>query len=99
LVRREFRGQQTWFELTHERLVAAILRWFLSDKTFSDYRFAREFITNLARNPMFRERHEALAPKSLIATLIGPFRDRLKCTSIELEYSRKSVSFFHSASV
>jgi hypothetical protein len=86
LVREERRGNSLWYELTHERLVNPILRWFELDRTFADFRFAREMVVNGSRSEMYRTRPEAFLPRETLDNLIGPFRDRLRLDTKQMEF-------------
>lgn len=86
LVRREMRGRNVWYELAHERLVKPILQWFQLDRTYAEFRFAREVVINGARNEMFRMRPETLLAVETIDQVILPFHDRLRLNAQQIEF-------------
>ncbi len=99
LIRKEMRGVNVWYELTHERLVKPILQWFQLDLTFTEFRFAREVIVNGARNEMFRKRPEALLTAETLDHVIRPFRDRLRLDSQQLEFAFWSAVYRRSKEI
>ena len=99
LVRREMRGGQVWYELTHERLVRHILDWFKLDRTFVDFRVARDLIAVSSRGEMFRERPETLLVPGQIEDVIGPFRERLRLDPVQAEFMFWSAVYRRTPSV
>lgn len=84
LVRRESRQGDVWFELAHDRLVEPILDWFKTDPKFVDFRTARDFVTQGARDD-FRTKLERLLSRPQFEH-VHQFRDRMRLDERHREF-------------
>ena len=78
IVRSDFRRNALWYELSHDRLVPFVVKWFKVDPDFAQFRGARDLISETSRRAAFPERLETLLSAPQIEKLIGPYRDRIK---------------------
>ena len=78
VVRSDLRRGAIWYELSHDRLVPSVVKWFKRDSDFSQFRNARDLIAEHSRRAAFPERLETLLSAPQIEKLIGPYRDRIK---------------------
>jgi len=92
LVRDETRGGDTWYELSHERLVKPILHWFSLERSFSDFRFAREAIRRGAQHGVFRTRLDRLLATESLRDLTPEIRQGLR-----LDYEQRAFMLWSAA--
>jgi hypothetical protein len=78
LVRDDERGGQTWYELTHERLVPLLERWLSSDKAFGSLVAAQDLIAACVRGGVWRDNVHGLLSKGLLVDVVAFFRWRLR---------------------
>ena len=80
LVRPDLRGEQLFYELSHDRLAPSVVKWFKRDADFAQFRDARDLIADATRRASFPDKLETLIGAAQIDKLIGPYRQRLRLT-------------------
>jgi len=84
LVREESRNGRLWYELSHDRLAPAIIKWFNDDEQFAEFRDARNFVSAGLRDE-FRTRLEHLLSASQFSH-VSKYRDRLRLVGVQQEF-------------
>jgi hypothetical protein len=93
LVRAEQRGRQTWYELSHERLVRPVDDWLKLDRDFFNFRVARDLVANTFSGEVWRENYETLLSDGQLTHVIKPYERRLRFPSGQLELLCRSAIF------
>jgi hypothetical protein len=83
LLRPDLRGEQLFYELSHDRLAPSVVKWFKTDTDFSRFRDARDVIADSTRRASLPDRLETLIGKAQIAKLIAPYRERLRLSDAQ----------------
>jgi hypothetical protein len=83
LLRPDLRGEQLFYELSHDRLAPSVVKWFKTDTDFSRFRDARDVIADATRRASLPDRLETLIAKAQIAKLIAPYRERLRLSDAQ----------------
>jgi hypothetical protein len=91
LLRRELRAGETWYELVHEKLVEYVSAWLMLDRTFTEFRVARDLVANSCRGELWRDYAGALLNLGQVDDVVGPFRDRLRLDKSETEFMFRSA--------
>jgi hypothetical protein len=93
LVRAEQRGRQTWYELSHERLVQPVDDWLKLDRDFFNFRVARDLVANTFSGEVWRENYETLLSDGQLTHVIKPYERRLRFPTGQLELLCRSAIF------
>jgi len=93
LIRRVERGEETFFELIHDRLVSSVQEWITSDPQFFNLHHAAEVVATAARGEAFRKQPELLLTAGQVRTVVGDYRERLRFNDIELELLLRSAAY------
>lgn len=86
IVRRDLRGEEEWYELTHERLVPIIEKWLRIDRRFNELTAARDLIATACRGGVWRQATQNLLSEGYLTDVVGPFRRRLVLGADEVEF-------------
>ncbi len=93
LVRRDEQGEESWYELTHERLAEVVHEWLELDERFRQLRTARKLIANLARGEQWRREPGLLLTGHQLDNVVGPVRRHLPLPPAAIEYLLRSAIF------
>lgn len=93
LIRRVKRGEETFFELIHDRLVGSVQDWIKSDPQFFNLHHAAEVVATVARGEAFRRQPELLLTAGQVRTVVGDYRERLRFNDVELELVLRSAAY------
>lgn len=104
LIRIDRRGpagseQQTWYELTHDRLVPIISEWLRLDVEFNRLLAAEDLIATSVRSGLWRDASENLLGPGHLDNVVGPFRTRLRLSADKLELVLRSAIYHSHADV
>ncbi|MFO0763021.1 MAG: ATP-binding protein [Byssovorax sp.] len=91
LLRTMPRGDETWYELVHDRLVEVVLGWLERDRDFVELRFARSLVEELAQSGRWRDDPHALLSRGQIESAIGPYRGYLRLAEEEEAFLLQSA--------
>lgn len=78
LVRRDPRGSDIWYELSHEHVIPGALGWLDRDRHFPGFRAARDLLRYAAPVPSWRKEHEVLLNVGQLRDVVWPYRARLR---------------------
>jgi hypothetical protein len=90
IVRRIGDGEDSWYELLHDRLGPVLRDWFRTDRDFVDFQFARTFIASLATSSGERYGSAHLMSVKQLADIVDPWRERLRINAAEAEFVLRS---------
>jgi len=86
LIRAEPRGDEEWYELTHERLVPIIRQWIRVDRKYFNFTAAKDLIDNSSQGEFWRENPETLLNEGQLEGVIAPFQARLRLDQEKIEF-------------
>lgn len=86
LLRVDTRGGETWYELTHERLVKILEEWLRLDPQFNALLAAHDWIATPSSSNIWREAPQNLLAPGHLTDVVGPFRARLALSATEIEF-------------
>ena len=84
MLRVDIRGRESWYELTHERLVPILDKWLRLDQRFTVLLSAYDMVATPSRADVWRQSSDNLLPTEYL-DVVGPFRDRFVLNDNELE--------------
>lgn len=73
LVRRDDRGGEAWFELSHEHVIDGALAWLDREPKFPGFRAARDLLRYAAATTSWKDEHEALLNVGQLRDVVLPF--------------------------
>jgi uncharacterized protein YjbI with pentapeptide repeats len=93
LLRDDKRGDETWYELTHERLVPILDEWLRLDQQFNKLLAAHDWIATPSSSNVWREAPQHLLAPGHLTEVVGPFKPRLALGATELEFVFSSALY------
>jgi hypothetical protein len=85
LVRRDDRGGELWFELSHEHVIDGALAWLDREPKFPGFRAARDLLRYAAATTSWKDEHEALLNVGQLRDVVLPFWSWLRVDRSEGE--------------
>jgi|GEM_PF-5155476 len=80
LIRRDRRGEESWYELIHERLIETIEEWLEEDADYFRFRSARRLVENSCTHLDWRNNPGLLLNREQLDETVGPFKELLRFT-------------------
>ncbi len=80
LIRRDRRGEESWYELIHERLIETIEEWLEEDADYFRFRSARRLVENSCALLDWRNNPGLLLNREQLDETVGPFKKLLRFT-------------------
>jgi len=71
LVRPDLRGDQLFYELSHDRLAPSVVKWFKRDADFAQFRDARDLIADATRRASFPDKMSIILAYTVACTAGG----------------------------